>query len=209
MTDKTTPTAGPGNSDRHLDAELEALQQAWHKQAAVQPPEVLDLAVLRQAREELQAAEASPPAGRSWPWTRKWVHNLATAAVVVLAATLLLQLREEATEPAAGPGSFSTPANTPSPAAAPAAAATREQMAEPVMKMRAAPMQASPMHSEAVSADSETADSDPPAEKSAEQWLAEIEALYASGDTGQALRELEALQERYPQLAIPGYLTRE
>lgn len=81
--------------DRHepsLEDMLHTLEKQWQEQSHPHPPGSLDLQILRKARMDLD--QEPPKKKRAWPWTRGWTHNMATAAVVVLAVTVLFQLRE-------------------------------------------------------------------------------------------------------------------
>lgn len=64
-----------------------ALREAWGAVSDQEPPDLVDQAVLNRAR----AAVERPHSSR--PWSFGWLHALTTAAVIVLAITLILPLR--------------------------------------------------------------------------------------------------------------------
>ena len=87
----------PGDyQDEHLEQALNELSREYRELEPEQPPEMLDQAVLNRARAAVEKTQA-------WPWNLGWVHTITTAAVVVIAVTLILQLRTELSEPPAGP----------------------------------------------------------------------------------------------------------
>jgi hypothetical protein len=75
-----------------LEQDLDALQRKYRAAAREEPPAMLDQAVLNRAR---RAAEQHAIR----PWSFSWMHATATAALVVLGLTLVLQLRESAQAP--------------------------------------------------------------------------------------------------------------
>jgi len=75
-----------------LEQDLDALQRKYRATARDEPPAMLDQAVLNRAR---RAAEQHAIR----PWSFSWMHATATAALVVLGLTLVLQLRESAQAP--------------------------------------------------------------------------------------------------------------
>lgn len=84
----------PHDKDKDsLDQDLAMLVDEYGREPGEVPPDLVDMAVLNKAK----AAVEKPR--RAWPWTRGWAHNLATASVVVIAATLLIQMRQESPSP--------------------------------------------------------------------------------------------------------------
>jgi len=81
-----------GQDKDKLDNDLDSLQRQYHAAAVDEPPAMLDQAVLNRAR---RAAEQHAIR----PWSFSWMHATATAALVVLGLTLVLQLRESAQAP--------------------------------------------------------------------------------------------------------------
>ena len=80
-------THGPDNGNgQPLDKGLEDIGRAYGRLEREQPPELLDQAILNKAR---RAVEARPR------WTQfGWLHGLTTAAVFVLALSVVLNQRE-------------------------------------------------------------------------------------------------------------------
>jgi len=75
-----------GESDKSLKDELEQLGQTYEQIAREEPPELLDTAILNSAH---RAVEKKPR------WMKfGWLHGLTTAAVFVLAFSLVLNQRE-------------------------------------------------------------------------------------------------------------------
>jgi len=70
-----------------LHSDLDALEAHYRATGPEEPPAMLDQAVLNRAR---RAAEKHAER----PWNFGWMHATATAALVVLGLTLVLQLRE-------------------------------------------------------------------------------------------------------------------
>jgi len=80
------------NSDSDLEQELEKLRSAWPELEAAEPPRLVDQAIMNMARREL------PPQG-SGRRPLRWLSAFATAAVVVLALTIVIQQDEQALAP--------------------------------------------------------------------------------------------------------------
>ena len=74
-----------------FENELHAVQAEWDRMESVQPPELVDQAVLNAARRDL-----APPRERK---SLRWLGGFATATVVVLAVTLMLQQESQLSEP--------------------------------------------------------------------------------------------------------------
>lgn len=70
------------------DGVPEVLRQAWGDLPKAEPPDLIDQAVLNRARAAVDAPHSSRP------WSFGWPHALTTAAVIVLAVTLIIPLRE-------------------------------------------------------------------------------------------------------------------
>lgn len=88
---------GPNDRDDSIGDGFTQVAALWSQADGREPPRELDHRVLAMARKELQSGRRR----RSWPWTGKWTHHLATASVVVLAITVLVQLREQPSLPSA------------------------------------------------------------------------------------------------------------
>jgi hypothetical protein len=76
------------HSEPEYQRDLEAVRLAWSGREKVEPPELLDQAVLNTARRELSA--------RRKPLPLRWLGAFATATVVVLAMTIVIQQDEQA-----------------------------------------------------------------------------------------------------------------
>ncbi len=78
------PETGPGND---WEQDLELLRSALSGPEPVEPPDLLDQTVLNTARRELSTGKRKP---------MRWIGAFATAAVVVLALTIVLQQDKQA-----------------------------------------------------------------------------------------------------------------
>jgi hypothetical protein len=70
-------------SEQVFEQDLEAVSSAWSRSEQVQPPELFDQAVLNTARRELDTRRKHRPL--------RWMGAFATATVVVLAMTIVVQ----------------------------------------------------------------------------------------------------------------------
>lgn len=77
-----------GENDQSLHQDLEKLSQVYAQQEQDEPPDLLDQAVLNSAHRALKKKPRWMQFG--------WLHGLATAAVFVLAFTIILDQRESA-----------------------------------------------------------------------------------------------------------------
>jgi hypothetical protein len=75
-----------------FDKDLEAVRTAWTGLEQAEPPDLLDQAVLNTARRELK--------GRSGRWSLRWLGGFATATVIVLALSIVIQQYPQAPVPA-------------------------------------------------------------------------------------------------------------
>jgi len=78
-------------SGPEFEHDLEAVRSAWSGLEQTDPPELLDQAVLNTARRELGARRKRRPLN--------WMGAFATAAIVVLALTIVIQQDEQQTTP--------------------------------------------------------------------------------------------------------------
>ena len=75
-----------GDNDSTLDKGLDELGRAYSKLEKDTPPDLLDQAILNRAHREVE---------KKTGWTQfGWLHGLTTAAVIVLAFSIVLQQRE-------------------------------------------------------------------------------------------------------------------
>ena len=70
-------------SEPEFEQDLEVVRSAWLGEEKAEPPELLDQAVLNAAQRELDARRKSRPL--------RWLGGFATATVVVLALTIVIQ----------------------------------------------------------------------------------------------------------------------
>lgn len=75
----------PGKSDDTLQRGLHSIQDEWNRDDAIEPPDLLDQAVMNAARRDLEGAGSRKSSGRRL----SWLGGFATAAVAVLAVTLV------------------------------------------------------------------------------------------------------------------------
>ena len=85
----TKPKADSEN--QAIEREMQSLRAAWAGRAQVEPPDLLDQAVLNAARRELASTTKHRPL--------KWLGAAATAVVVVLALAIVVQQQEQAPLP--------------------------------------------------------------------------------------------------------------
>ncbi len=83
------------NEDNELDRDIGKVSSNWARLGKEDPPDLLDRAVLNRAKREL---ESPGIAGRK-PWVFRWPGAFATAAVVLLALTLVLEQEQHAPTP--------------------------------------------------------------------------------------------------------------
>jgi len=221
-TDPKNQKSGPG-----FEQDLEALGTAWNSMDQAEPPDLLDQAILNSAA---RALDAEPR-----PWWKKrplrWAGAAATAMVVVLTITLVVQQDPMAPAPAMleleelkqdrdDPG-LSNKSEVSADAVEfrrerPAEEIGRSQeIAEPAAKMAkhlAAP--APPQASLAASPVLDAEVSDKPAELpittgsiiSADDWVEQLLELKAAGNKQELMEQLAAFREAYPDYALPGEL---
>lgn len=86
------PEMNPGNN---WEQDLEAVRSALPGLESVEPPDLLDQVVLNTARRELAASRRKP---------MRWIGALATAAVLVLTLSIVLQQDQKTPDPRNGNG---------------------------------------------------------------------------------------------------------
>lgn len=196
MTNDPGKTEHSEREEDDLAADLESIGAAWSALNREQPPELLDQAVLNAARR----AAGTPGRGQPQPWFRRrhWLGGLATAAVIVVALTLVIEQGVEAPAP---PPSRSDGYQLPRPTAAPRAelrsnaaevAETLDEAADAAAKGPARRM-AAPLESPA--ADQALPDPD--------AWIERLRQLKADGETTVFRAELAAFRAAYPDYALP------
>jgi hypothetical protein len=90
------PELNPGNN---WEQDLESVRSALSGLESVEPPDLLDQAVLNTARRELSATRPRPVR-----WPIRWVGAFATAAVAVLALSIVVQQDQKTPDPRSGNG---------------------------------------------------------------------------------------------------------
>lgn len=86
------PETNPGSD---WEKDLESVRSTLSGLESVEPPDLLDQAVLNTARRELAASRRKP---------MRWVGAFATAAVVVLALSIVVQQEQKSPDPRSGNG---------------------------------------------------------------------------------------------------------
>ena len=85
--DRKSDISQAGGPEQDLDAaDLAMIQSAWSSLEEPEPPELIDQAVLNAARRELAVRRRKP---------LRWIGAFATASVMVLALTIVLQQDHE------------------------------------------------------------------------------------------------------------------
>lgn len=158
-----------------LAADLKSISAAWSALNREQPPELLDQAVLGAARRAAAVSGRHQP--RPWLGRRHWLGGLATAALIVLAVTLVIERGAMAPAP---PPSRSDGYQLPRPAGDAAAKAPARRVGAP-LENRAA----------------EQTTPDP------EAWIERLRQLKADGETAVFRAELAAFRLAYPDFALP------
>jgi hypothetical protein len=206
-------------SGPEFEQELEVVHSAWSGLEQTDPPELLNQAVLNTARRELDARRRSRPL--------RWLGGFATATVIVLALTIVIQQEEQQTTPALKKtNGFMLDQATPAPSKSEAdpddleekaghEQATRqltlkndEKTELRVKRSVAAP--ATPAADAAVMAVAEEM-SDSPAEPAtasdripeADAWIERLLLLRETQQDEKLVQELAAFRDAYPDYVLP------
>ncbi|MGD2129752.1 MAG: hypothetical protein PVJ33_03245 [Lysobacterales bacterium] len=198
---------------------LDELGRRWSPGRPDEPPQLLDQAVLNAARREIERDGKRRGPNRYLGW----FGALATAAVVVLAVTLVVR-QEPSARQIPGPPLREqrqiNPEHPPTPemleAPAPATSASGGREPEAPAQSRSAKRatlsaeaessgSASPLRDEAAkepgAADADATEPLPPRE-----WIQRLLDLQASGESRQLHDELEAFRQSYPDYPLPPQL---
>jgi len=191
---RTGTRADPGED---LRADLETVAAAWTALTQAQPPDLLDQAVLNAARRAL----ADPPrsARRPLGWPLGWLGTFATAALVVLAVTVVLEQSREAPMPPPPASDGYEAVRSP---AAPKLEAADQDAARAVSAEIRSAQQSVPAPAAEMEQDlAESAREASPARP--EDWIERLRELKAEGDSEALQRELAAFRATYPAYALP------
>jgi len=201
------------------DRDLQPVERAYRQLGGDEPPRLLDQAVLNRAR---RAADRRRP----WSWNLGWYHTLGTAAGVLLAVGVYLQMRDEV--PEQPPPGEPTPLGAAQQASAPEHAAALETEADaagalkdrrrdvqppaeafalPAGEDRTAPMAKQPASGTPADLQAKQALRDQPLGEeqvpAAERWIERLAALRAAGEEDVFRQQLEAFQKAYPDYPLP------
>jgi hypothetical protein len=207
--------------ERQASAEERALDEwgrRWSPRRPDEPPHLLDQAVLNAARRELERGAKRRGSNRY----AGWFGALATAAVVVLAVTLVVR-QEPSGRQTPGPPLKEqrqinpehppTPKLLEAPVPAPSASADREREATQspgagqTRRSKDAASAVSPRRlrdeaqEETGAMDADATEALPPGE-----WIERLLDLQARGETRRLTTELEAFRQRYPDYPLPSQL---
>jgi len=193
-----------GDTDRSLGRDFEAIRAAWEVLQKDEPPDLLDQAVRNAARRAL------PTRGRRR--SLRWLGSLATAAVVVLALTIVIQQDQQGPVPpipksdglrlddAVGKGDRASDAT-----------AGEQEPGHAEIKLQRAPAAATserspPVESKAASAVLEEAMEADEALLAPEDWVERLLQLKQACRRDELRAELEAFREAYPRYHLPAEL---
>lgn len=183
-----------------LRADLETVAAAWSALTQAQPPDLLDQAVLNAARRALADPPRSARRPLGWPlgWPTRLLGALATAAVVVLAVTVVLEQSREAPVP---PPASDQNKIMRSPAAPKLEAgdqdAARAVSAETRSAQQSVPAPAAAMEQDLAEPAREASPARP------EAWIERLRELKSGGDLEAFQRELAAFRATYPAYPLP------
>lgn len=206
MSDKTQKTPTSGETDRELENDVSRLQARWRNDdsARAEPPDLLDQAVLNAARRDLEPVRKGRPL--------RWIGGFATAAVVVLAFTVMLERPQPGGDVPEAPRLEKSLRKAPIAAEQQAIADSEE--AAPLEELRqnalpAAPPRAMSREARRQEPLPEQAFSDAVALPTAEAWIEKMQALKRAGLDEELRAELEAFRSAYPDVPLPAELAAE
>jgi len=192
-----------GGPDRSLEQDLAALRTAWRGLQREEPPDLLDQSVRNAARRALSSR--SP-----WHSTRsmRWLGSLATAAVLVLAVSIVIQQdREGPTPPVPRSDGYRLDKATSAEKRASDATEDEQEPGRAELMLQRAPSAAaeSPTPREetiAPAALDEAMESDA-ALPTPEDWVRRLLQLEQEGRDEELRLELKAFREAYPDYPLP------
>jgi len=193
-----------------MEEDLKTVESAWSSLHSVEPPELLDRAVLNAARRAVERP----------PRRRHWLAAFATVSVVVLALAVVVQQEQEpdevpqrlerdaATPPLADQSadgaadSAMIPARRTAESSATEFRATQSEPAPPTAAKAASP-DTLDLEEEAYFGGQQAPEREA---RTPEAWIEELRQLKSSGDTQSFERELTEFRQAYPNYALPADL---
>jgi hypothetical protein len=187
-------------SGPEFEQELEAVHSAWSGLEQTDPPELLNQAVLNTARRELSARRRSRPL--------RWLGGFATATVIVLALTIVIQQEDQQTTPALKKTNGDMLDQAP-PVASKQLNFMNEEGNESRIKRSAAVPEVSGSDTAVMAVAEEMSDS--PAEPAkasdripeADAWIERLLLLRETQQDEKLVQELAAFRDAYPDYALP------
>jgi hypothetical protein len=165
-------------SGPEFEQDLKAVRSAWSGLEQTDPPELLNQAVLNTARRELNTRRRSRPL--------RWLGGFATATVIVLALTIVIQQDEQQTTPALKKtNGFKLDQTDPA--------------APPVTASDAAVMAVAEEMSDSLAESEKATDSIP----EADAWIERLLLLRETHQDELLIQELTAFREAFPGYTLP------
>jgi len=199
------------NRESPEDREFEALRRRWAAGEQIEPPDMLDQAVLNAARRAIDDGAQRP----GW----RWLGTLATAAVIVLAVSLVVRQGPREPSAPAAPSGDERELEPQRPAARTVAEpsaeglSSRRKMESTATAPSSAPaaVDQARMADEAPAEETRKREFDPqarskPGSQPPDEWIRQILALKARGDTERLSLELQAFERAYPDYELPAEL---
>ena len=165
-------------SGPEFEQDLKAVRSAWSGLEQTDPPELLNQAVLNTARRELNTRRRSRPL--------RWLGGFATATVIVLALTIVIQQEEQQTTPVLKKtNGFKLDQTDPA--------------APPVTASDAAVMAVAEEMSDSLAESEKATDSIP----EADAWIERLLLLRETHQDELLIQELTAFREAFPGYTLP------
>ena len=174
-------------SGPEFEQDLKAVRSAWSGLEQTDPPELLNQAVLNTARRELNTRRRSRPL--------RWLGGFATATVIVLALTIVIQQDEQQTTPSLKKTNGFKLDQTES-------RMKRSVAAPPVPASDAAVMAVAEEMSDSLAEPDKAADRIP----EADAWIERLLLLRETQQDEKLNQELAAFREAYPDYVLPTQL---
>ena len=165
-------------SGPEFEQDLKAVRSAWSGLEQTDPPELLNQAVLNTARRELNTRRRSRPL--------RWLGGFATATVIVLALTIVIQQDQQQTTPVLKKtNGFKLDQTDPAAPPVPASDATVMAVAEEM--------------SDSLAESEKATDSIP----EADAWIERLLLLRETHQDELLIQELTAFREAFPGYTLP------